>query len=123
MAYVVFGDELAISAIPKVISSFNLNFFMEVETYLLKHYTVNITIPLFIMLTIVFIDWIKNRKLSIEFMIFWIINLGILFMGGYFFAVQMETWKEIGGSAERMVLAFIPMLYLWSIYFFSISKS
>jgi hypothetical protein len=115
MAYAIFGDELSIKAIPSVLSKFSLPFFLQVERFLLAHYLVNITLPLFIMCSFVCVTWLKRRKLDPIFLIFWAINLGILFLGGFFFASQMDIWKDIGGSAERMVMVFIPIFYLWAV--------
>ena len=123
MAYVVFGDELSIKVIPSVISNFKLSFFYQVEKFLLEHYLVNITIPLFIMLIFLVYYWLKTKKIDILFILFWGINLGILFLGGYFFAARMDIWKDIGGSAERMVIVFIPIFYYWAIYLYSKTRT
>lgn len=119
MIYAIFGDELSIKAIPSVISKFDFVFFYQVERFLLEHYIVNIMVPLFIMCIFFVTQWIKTKKIDHLFAIFWITNIGILFIGGFFFAARMDIWKDIGGSAERMVIVFIPIFYYWAMYLFN----
>jgi len=123
MRYAIFGDELSMKAIPSVLANFNISFFIEVEKFLISHYLVSITTPVFIMAMFALFNFVKSKKINLNFLIFWIINIGVLFLGGFFFAARNETWKDIGGSAERMVMVFIPVFYFWSIYLFSKSRS
>lgn len=118
MSYVTFGDELSIKAIPSVIANFNLDFFYQVEKFLLSHYLVNISMPLFIMCIFFLAHLVKTKKLDPLFIVFWGINIGILFIGGFFFAARLDIWKDIGGSAERMVMVLIPVFYYWALYLF-----
>lgn len=115
MQYVVFGDELAIKALPEVTKNFNLPFFLEVQQFLLRNYLKTLTLPLTIYLVILANAIIRKVNIRFMWIVFWGVNLAILTLGGYFFALRLDIWRGIGPSAERMAIAFIPVIYFHSI--------
>lgn len=113
--YAVFDDALSPTALPEILRKFNLPFFIEVEKFLLENYIKAVKIPVFVAGGITVLGLLTKFKPPIYWLIFWVVNLGLLTIGGYFLANRFSFWQDIGGSAERMMIAFIPIFYLWSL--------
>lgn len=118
-AYAVFDDVLELNSVGVIFEKFSLPFFIEVETFLIMRYMAAIKSALVLAALALGLRLWTYRSLPWYWLVFWTINGGLLTIGGFFFALQMSFWKDISGSAERMMIAFVPIIYFWAMEMFA----